>query len=278
MYSECCRLHPHRFTFGVVISERVNTVRARWKVNPIFGWSLALSRVLISVLECLSSVNVTKTTTPRLWLQSTLCLKNVSPLTCYNLDIHEPIAIIFGRSVTQKVRKQTMLCDALFSHIIYLVLQHYLAKEETQKTTHWCIVRATQSNCCSALDIFSPEPCPPPKKPKLNALITRFNESYSSLNMSLESKKLKKSSSKWLNSDSALIQWVKKNAIFVFPVLAGSAEAQVIWGGMVKRLLIAYFVVSIAAKKISKSVHVCQSYGKPKVGRFWFTAKWPLFS
>jgi len=35
--------------------------------------------------------------------------------------------------------------------------------------------------------------------------------------------------------------WVK-NVIFVFPVLPGSAEAQVIWGGIVKRLLIAYFI------------------------------------
>jgi len=31
--------------------------------------------------------------------------------------------------------------------------------------------------------------------------------------------------------------------------------------------LIAYFVSNISAK-VSKSVHVCQSYSKPKVGRF----------
>jgi len=36
--------------------------------------------------------------------------KNVPPLTCYNLDIHSPIAIIFGRGVTEKVRNETMLC------------------------------------------------------------------------------------------------------------------------------------------------------------------------
>jgi len=40
MYSDCsCRFHPNRFTFD--FSERVNTVRARSRVNPIFGWSLA---------------------------------------------------------------------------------------------------------------------------------------------------------------------------------------------------------------------------------------------
>jgi len=34
-----------------------------------------------------------------------------------------------------------------------------------------------------------------------------------------------------------------------FHVLPGSAEAQVIWGGLVKRLLIAYFIGNICAKK-----------------------------
>jgi len=51
-----------------------------------------------------------------------------------------------------------------------------------------------------------------------------------------------------------------------------AAEAQVIWGGIVKRLLIAYFIGNISAKKISKSIHVRQkSYSKPKVGRFFET-------
>jgi len=48
-----------------------------------------------------------------------------------------------------------------------------------------------------------------------------------------------------------------------FPVLPGIAEAQVISGDILKRLLIAYFIGNISAKKISKSVHVCQSYIKP---------------
>ena len=53
-----------------------------------------------------------------------------------------------------------------------------------------------------------------------------------------------------------------------FRVLPGSAEAQVIWSGIVKRLLIAYFIDNISAKKISKSINVHQSYSKLKVGRF----------
>jgi len=40
----------------------------------------------------------------------TVSQKNVPPSTCYNFDIHDPITIIFGRSVTDKVRKHMMLC------------------------------------------------------------------------------------------------------------------------------------------------------------------------
>ena len=126
--------------------------------------------------------------------------QNVPPLTYYNLNIHYPIRKIFGRSVTEKVRNQTTLCF-LRSHIYCFSI--YIAKEETQKTAHWCIVRATQSKCWSALDFLSSEPCPH-NSPELNALITRFGESYSSERMSRESKRLKKSSSDWLNSGNAL--------------------------------------------------------------------------
>jgi len=51
--------------------------------------------------------------------------------------------------------------------------------------------------------------------------------------MSCKSKRQKKSSSDWLNSGNELIHRVK-NAIFVFPVLPGNAEAQVISGGVVE--------------------------------------------
>ena len=55
-----------------------------------------------------------------------------------------------------------------------------------------------------------------------------------------------------------------KDAISGLPVSPGSAEAQVIWGGIIKRILIAYFISNISTKKISKSIHVRQSYSKPK--------------
>ena len=83
--------------------------------------------------------------------------KSVPSLTCYNLDIHDPITTIFGNCHRESKRSD----DALFSHLTYLVLLHYLAKEETNDTAHWCTVHATQSNCCNALNFLSPEPCTP---------------------------------------------------------------------------------------------------------------------
>jgi len=54
-----------------------------------------------------------------------------------------------------------------------------------------------------------------------------------------------------------------------FPVLPGSAEAQVIWCGIVKCLLLAYFIGNISAtKKIQNPLTCVKSYSKPKVGRF----------
>jgi len=50
MYLEYSRFHPNRFTFGGVIAERVNTAKTCRKVNQIFGWSLASSR--ITSLRC----------------------------------------------------------------------------------------------------------------------------------------------------------------------------------------------------------------------------------
>jgi len=55
MYSECSRFHPNRFTFGGVIAERVNTAKTRHKVNPIFGWSLASSRIINSIVHVFTS-------------------------------------------------------------------------------------------------------------------------------------------------------------------------------------------------------------------------------
>ena len=60
------------------------------------------------------------------------------------------------------------------------------------------------------------------KRPELNALITRFGESYSSVSMS--HKEIKQQLVEfWQCTNTA-----RENTIFVFPVLPGTAEAQVI--------------------------------------------------
>jgi len=100
-----------------------------------------------------------------------------------------------------------------------------LAKEETEKTVHFCIVHATQLNCCSA------------RAERIDYKIYGVIQQR----MNRESQTLEKSSSDWLNSGSALIQAFEwKMQFSCFPVLPGSAEAYVIWGGIVKHLLIMY--------------------------------------
>jgi len=73
--------------------------------------------------------------------------------------------IVFGRSVIEKVGNQTMLC---FPHLTYLLLQHYLAKEETQKTEHWC----NTLQLLQRFRLFLLNHAP--NSPELNALIARF--------------------------------------------------------------------------------------------------------
>jgi len=70
--------------------------------------------------------------------------------------------------------------------------------------------------------------------------------------------------------DNALIQRVK-SAIFVFPVLPGSAEAQVIWAGIVKCLLIPYFIGRICVKNIKDPFTCVKVIASQTVDVFWDT-------
>jgi len=96
-------------------------------------------------------------------------------------------------------------------------------------------------HCCRLL---SPEPCP--NSPELNALIIRFRESYSNVSVSHESKKIEEIK-QWLvefcqgTNRPTVLEW--KMQLSFLPILPGSAQAQVIWGGIVKHLLIAYFIM-----------------------------------
>ena len=48
-WNNVLRFHTSRSTFGGVIPERANTIKTGCKVFPIFGWSLALSRVIMEM-------------------------------------------------------------------------------------------------------------------------------------------------------------------------------------------------------------------------------------
>ena len=133
--------------------------------------------------------------------------KNVPPLTCYSLDVRVTTALVFGQSVTEKVRSRTMLCFPTSPHLSSASALPCERRNPEDSALSWRFVRATQTNCCIALDFLSPEPFP--QTPKLNALITSFRESYSGVSVCLKSKSLKKSSSDWLNSGNALTQRVK---------------------------------------------------------------------
>ena len=47
MCSNCSKFHPNRLTFGGVnMAKRVNTAKLHRRINPIFGWSPASSRII----------------------------------------------------------------------------------------------------------------------------------------------------------------------------------------------------------------------------------------
>jgi len=111
------------------------------------------------------------------------------------------------------------------------------------------------------------------QQPRAERMVTRFRESYSSVSMNHKSKRLKKSSSDcmvefWQCTNTAF-EW--KIRFLCFPVLPGSAEAQVTWGGTVKHLLIAYFISKISAKKNIKMRSRLSKLWQPKAGRFFET-------
>jgi len=137
------------------------------------------------------------------------------------------------------------------------------------------------NTCPTAATSFQLNHAPPPNSPKLNVLFTRFKESFSSLIMNRESKRLNKARSDWLNSGNALIQNLSEKMRFsCFPVLSGITEAHVIWCGTVfKRLLIAYFIGNISAKKYQNAFMCVKVIAKQRWDVFWDSVvqvqQWP---
>ena len=158
----------------------------------------------------------------------------------------------------------------MFSHITYLVLLHYLATEETQKRAYWCTVRATQSNCCSAIDFVYPEPCP--QQPRAQCIDYKIQRVIQQHEYESWVKKIEEIKQMVEFRQCTNIAFEEKMQFSCFPVLPGSAETQVIWCGIVVSL-IAYFITNISAK-ICQNPFMCQCYSKSKVGRFLGHEMW----
>jgi len=56
MYSECPKFCPNRFTSVAGLAERVNTVEARDKVNPVLGEAIASRRVITNISQSLPHI------------------------------------------------------------------------------------------------------------------------------------------------------------------------------------------------------------------------------
>ena len=123
----------------------------------------------------------------RMHTQYNVSQKNVPPFTCYNLDIHDPITIIFGRSVTEKV--EIRWCFVFPPHLSSAsALPCKTGNPEDSALVH-CACNSPTSAVLSTSFILTRAP----NSPELNALTTRFRKSYSRVSMSRESKRLRKS-------------------------------------------------------------------------------------
>jgi len=90
-----------------------------------------------------------------------------------------------------------------------------------------------------------------PNRTELNALTTRFWEPYSSVSMSRAWVKSVRNQggTSWILAMHWYSILSEKMRFSCFHVLPRGAEAQIIWGGTVKRILIASFIGNICAKK-----------------------------
>ena len=98
--------------------------------------------------------------------------------------------------------------------LTYLLTIKHITIFSYRNTAHWCtcIVRATQSNCCGALDFLSRQPRP--QQPRAESIVYKNQGVIHIVRMSRESKGLKKSSSDELNSGNALMQQLSEKCDF----------------------------------------------------------------
>jgi len=119
-----------------------------------------------------------------------------------------------------------------------------------------------------ALDFVSPEQCPQqPRAERIDYKILGViqEREYESWVKKIE--EIKQRLVEFCQCTNTAFEW--KMRVLCFTVFPGSAEAQVIWGGTVKRLLIAYFISNISAKKYKKLYTFVRVIANQRWDVFW---------
>ena len=135
--------------------------------------------------------------------------KNVPPLTCYNPDIHGSIMIIFGTRVTEKVGNQNIL--------------YFPTSPNLSFCTSWG--NRNRENC-----VFSLKSC---------MLFTKNTRKTLKYHLITAEPTFTDKMIDWMHQTGPRIccllptcSMLTKSVTVLFAVAVGSAETQVIWGGI----------------------------------------------
>jgi len=173
--------------------------------------------------------------------------------------------VIFSRSVAEKVRNQMMFCFPTLSIYCFSITSRK-RKHRRQRT------RATQSNCCSVLYFLFSWTTPHATTPSWMHSIQDLGSHTAAWVYESWVKKIEEIKQRlvefWQCTDTA---FELKTPFSYFPILSGSAEAQTIWGSIIKRLLIAFFIGNTSAKKNQNPFTFVKVIARQRRDVFWDT-------
>jgi len=155
--------------------------------------------------------------------------------------------LIFGSSVTENVENQTILCFPT-SPVYSLCITLRNRKPRKQRMVH-CACNRVQLLQRSRLHLSWT--MPPTTMSWMHWLQDLGSHTAKWLSV-VRQKDWRNQTAGWIQTvhSYTAFEWKCDFRFSCFPVLPGSAEAQAIWGGIVKGLLIAYFIGNISAKNI----------------------------
>jgi len=134
------------------------------QVATSVAWVYKHPRTTATLLDSVSIIKILDFLS-RLRKMYTVSQKNVPPLTGYNLDIHYPIVRVFGRSVNEKLRNQTIYCFSITLR---------MRKPRRQNTGALCVQHSPTATALSISFLLNHAP----NSPEPNALIARLIVSH----------------------------------------------------------------------------------------------------